>query len=113
MHTWGYFFVLIDLRPESETYLQHITIELNQENMTALYIPERFANGYQVLCDSTDIYYMHSEFFTSAAEGGLMHDDPMLGLEWPLPVSVISPKDQAYRLLAEGEAEIKRRMSQT
>jgi dTDP-4-dehydrorhamnose 3,5-epimerase len=107
------FFVLIDIRPESDTYLQHITIELNQDNMTALYIPERFANGYQVLCDNTDICYLHSEFYTPSAEGGLMYNDPRLKIEWPLPISVISPKDQSYRLLAEVESEIRLRMSLT
>jgi dTDP-4-dehydrorhamnose 3,5-epimerase len=107
------FFALIDLRPESGTYLQHITVELNHKNMTALYVPARFANGYQVLCDGTDICYLHSEFYNPSAEGGLMYDDPFLKLGWPLPVSVISPRDQEYRPLAEMEAEIRRRMSLT
>jgi dTDP-4-dehydrorhamnose 3,5-epimerase len=103
--------IIVDLRPESPTYLQHISVELNEDNMTALYVPERFAHGYQALRDDTDTSYQVGEFYTPNTEGGLRHDDPQLGLEWPLPVTVISPKDQAFRPLREIEDEVKRRMS--
>ena len=103
--------IIVDLRPESPTYLEHIEVELNEDNMTALYVPERFAHGYQALRDNTDTSYQVGEFYTPNAEGGLRHDDPLLGLTWPLPVSVISPKDQAFRPLREIEGEVKRRMS--
>jgi dTDP-4-dehydrorhamnose 3,5-epimerase len=103
--------VIVDLRPESSTYLQHICVELTQANMRALYVPERFAHGYQTLCDETDTSYQVGEFYTPAAEGGLMHNDPALGLEWPLPITVISQKDSGFPALAQIEGELKRRMS--
>jgi dTDP-4-dehydrorhamnose 3,5-epimerase len=103
--------IIVDLRPESPTYLEHISVELNEDNMTALYVPERFAHGYQVLRDNTDTSYQVGEFYTPNTEGGLRHDDPWLGLKWPLPVSVMSAKDQAFRPLREIEDEVKRRMS--
>lgn len=103
--------IIVDLRPESPTYLQHISVELNEDNMTALYVPERFAHGYQALRDNTDTSYQVGEFYTPSAEGGLRYDDPKLGLKWPLPVAVISPKDQAFRPLSEIESEVKHRMS--
>ena len=103
--------IIVDLRPESRTYLEHIAVELNEDNMTALFVPERFAHGYQALRDNTDTSYQAGEFYTPDAEGGLRYDDPMLKLEWPLPVSVISPKDQAFRPLRDIEYEVKRRMS--
>lgn len=103
--------IIVDLRPESPTYLAHIAVELNDENMSALYVPERFAHGYQVLRDNTDTSYQVGEFFAPEAEGGLRHDDPQLGLKWPLPVSVISPKDVSFPKLSELEQELKRRMS--
>jgi len=103
--------IIVDLRPESPTYLEHISVELNEDNMTALYVPERFAHGYQVLRDNTDTSYQVGEFYTPNTEGGLRHDDPWLGLKWPLPVSVMSPKDQAFRPLREIEDEVERRMS--
>ena len=103
--------IIVDLRPESETYLEHVAVELNEDNQRALYVPERFAHGYQALRDNTDTSYQVGEFYTPAAEGGLLHDDPRLKLKWPLPVSVISEKDQKFVLLDEIEAELKRKMS--
>jgi dTDP-4-dehydrorhamnose 3,5-epimerase len=103
--------VIVDLRPESPTYLDHVSVELNEDNMRALYVPERFAHGYQALCNNTDTSYQVGEFYTPSAESGLLHDDPRLGLKWPLPVSVISTKDQAFRPLQEIEDEVKCRMS--
>jgi dTDP-4-dehydrorhamnose 3,5-epimerase len=103
--------IIVDLRPESSTYLQHIEVELNEDNQRALYVPERFAHGYQTLCDSTDTSYQVGEFYTPDAESGLMHNDPKLGLKWPLPVAVISDKDQTFKLLSEIEPELRHKMS--
>lgn len=103
--------IIVDLRPESPTYLEHVAVDLNQDNMTALYVPERFAHGYQALRDGTDTSYQVGEFYTPDAEGGLRYDDPQLGLKWPLPVSVISPKDRAFRAFRDIEGELTRRMS--
>jgi len=102
--------IIVDLRPESPTYLQHVAVELNETNQRALYVPERFAHGYQTLADNTDTSYQVGEFYAPEAESGLMYNDPKLGLTWPLPVSVISEKDQHFRLLNEVEPELKGRM---
>jgi dTDP-4-dehydrorhamnose 3,5-epimerase len=102
--------IIVDLRPESPTYLQHVAVELNESNQRALYVPERFAHGYQTLVDNTDTSYQVGEFYTPEAESGLMYNDPRLGLKWPLPVSVISDKDQKFGLLNEVESELKGRM---
>jgi len=102
--------VIVDLRPESPTYLDHIDVELTADNHRALYVPERFAHGYQALEDGTEIWYHAGEFYSPSAESGLRWNDPRLGLEWPLPVAEISAKDAAWPLLAEGEPELKRRM---
>ena len=103
--------IIVDLRPESPTYLQHVAVELTEENMRALYVPERFAHGYQTLHDGTDTSYQVGEFYAPNTEGGLRYDDPKLGLTWPLPVSVISPKDQAFPPLHDIEGELKRKMA--
>jgi len=103
--------VIVDLRPESETYLRHVALELTADNHRALYVPERFAHGYQVLEDVTETSYQVGEFYTPVAEGGLRYDDPGLDLTWPLPVSEISPKDLEWRPLSEWEPELARRMS--
>jgi dTDP-4-dehydrorhamnose 3,5-epimerase len=103
--------IIVDLRPESETYLQHVGVALNEDNQRALYVPERFAHGYQTLRDNTDTSYQVGEFYTPNAEGGLMFNDPRLRLEWPLPVTVISDKDQKFELLDRIEPELKRKMA--
>lgn len=88
--------VIVDMRPDSPTYLDHFGIELSERNRTALYVPEIFAHGYQALSDGAEVVYQVSEFYTPGQERGLAHDDPALGIEWPLPVSVISDKDRAW-----------------
>jgi dTDP-4-dehydrorhamnose 3,5-epimerase len=103
--------IIVDLRPDSPTYLQHISIELNADNQCALYVPERFAHGYQVLQDNTDTSYMVGEFYTPSAEGGLMYDEPRLGLSWPLHITIVSEKDQKFPRLDDIEVELNRRMS--
>ena len=102
--------IIVDLRPESPTYLQHVSVELTADNRRALYVPERFAHGYQVLEDGTETSYQVGEFYTPDAEGGLPFNDRRLGLKWPLPIGEVSPKDSAWKTLDEIEPELKRRM---
>jgi dTDP-4-dehydrorhamnose 3,5-epimerase len=87
---------IIDLRPDSETYLQHFGIELSEDNRTALYVPELFAHGYQALTDGAEVFYQVSEFYTPGQERGLRYDDPAFGIRWPMPVTVISEKDRSW-----------------
>lgn len=103
--------IIVDLRPESATFLQSVAVELNEENQRALYIPERFAHGYQTLRDNTDTTYQAGEFYTPEAEGGLMYNDPRLGLEWPMPAMIVSEKDQKFPLLEQAESELRRKMA--
>lgn len=103
--------IIVDLRPESPTYLEHVAVELNEENMRALYVPERFAHGYQVLVDRTDTTYQVGEFYAPELESGLRYDDPRLSLSWPLPVASMSPKDSQWLMLSEMEPELRKRMT--
>jgi dTDP-4-dehydrorhamnose 3,5-epimerase len=91
--------VLVDVRPDSATRYESAAVELSAANRRALYVPDLFAVGYQTLEDATAVYYQVSEFYTPEAERGIRWDDPQLGIDWPLPVSVISAKDQAWPLL--------------
>src|SRR2546430_5734350 len=79
--------IIVDLRPESPTYLEHIAVELTADNYRALYVPERFGHGYQVLEDATETSYQVGEFYAPGTEGGLAWDDPRLGLSSPLPAT--------------------------
>jgi dTDP-4-dehydrorhamnose 3,5-epimerase len=103
--------IIVDLRPESPTYMEQVVVELTQDNFRAIYVPERFAHGYQTLADNTETSYQMGEFYAPDCDGGLRYNDPRLKLNWPLPVSEISPKDADAKLLDEVEAELKRRMS--
>jgi dTDP-4-dehydrorhamnose 3,5-epimerase len=103
--------IIIDLRPESTTYLEHVSVELNEDNQRALYVPERFAHSYLTLRDDTDTSYHVGEFYTPEAEAGLLYNDPRLGLKWPIPITTISEKDQKFPLLDQIESELKRKMS--
>ncbi|MBE0688770.1 MAG: dTDP-4-dehydrorhamnose 3,5-epimerase [Anaerolineae bacterium] len=85
--------VIVDLRPESPTYLQHFGIELSADNRQALYIPDMFAHGYQTLTDDCELMYQVSEFYTPGYEAGVRYDDPAFKIEWPLPADIISEKD--------------------
>src|ERR1700730_12285850 len=71
--------VIVDLRPESPTYLEHVAVELTANNHRALYVPSRFAHGFQVLENETETTYLMGEFYTPGAEGGLRYDVPLLG----------------------------------
>jgi len=103
--------IIVDLRPESPTFLEHVAVELSEDNHRSLYVPERFAHGYQVLADRTETSYQVGEFYTPGSEGGLLYNDPRLGLTWPIPVTEISLKDDSWKLLAEVEPELKGRMT--
>jgi dTDP-4-dehydrorhamnose 3,5-epimerase len=96
--------VMVDMRPESPTYLQWFGAELTQDNREMLYVPEGFAHGFQTLTDNTEVTYHVTEFYTPGAEGGVRYNDPAIGIAWPLPVDVISAKDANWPLL-EAAAE--------
>jgi dTDP-4-dehydrorhamnose 3,5-epimerase len=97
------FDVLVDMRPDSPTYLRHVGVELSAANRRQLFIPELCAAGYQTLADDTEVAYQVSAFYTPESERGMRYDDPLLGIAWPLPVTEISAKDAAWPLLAREE----------
>jgi dTDP-4-dehydrorhamnose 3,5-epimerase len=75
-----------------------------------VYIPERFAHGYQALEEGTETMYEVGQFYCAEAEGGLAYDDPGLAIEWPLPVTEASAKDRAWRRITEIAADLRARM---
>jgi dTDP-4-dehydrorhamnose 3,5-epimerase len=91
--------VIVDLRPDSPTYLQHAAVELTAGNRLALYIPAMFAHGFQALEDGTEVFYQMSEFYAPKLAKGIRYDDPKLGFKWPLPVTAISDQDLSWTLL--------------
>ena len=93
------FDVIVDMRPESPTYLQYFGVHLSAENLKMLFIPRNFAHGYLALEPNTAAYYLVGEYYTPELERGVRYDDPLLGIDWPLEVNVISQKDRNWPLL--------------
>lgn len=100
--------VIVDLRAESPTFKQWISAELTAENHRMLYIPGRFAHGFQTLSDNTEVIYHHSSYYSPENERGLRFNDSSLGIEWPLPVAVISNRDQNHPLSDDNFRGMKR-----
>jgi dTDP-4-dehydrorhamnose 3,5-epimerase len=88
--------VLIDLRPTSPMYLQWEAFELSAENREALYVPEGCAHGFQTLTRDVEMFYQMGEFYAAEYNDGVRWDDPVFGIEWPLPNPILSDKDKAY-----------------
>ena len=88
--------VILDLRTSSPTYKQWFSVELTAENRKELYIPEGVAHGFQTLAANTEVSYQISEFFHPENARGVRWNDPAFQIQWPLPDTVISPKDLAY-----------------
>ncbi len=93
--------VIVDMRPDSPTHLKHTGVELSADNRKGFYVPEMFAHGNQALTDNLELLYLAGGFYSPDCERGIRHDDPAVGIEWPLPVSVISEKDGSWPLLGE------------
>jgi dTDP-4-dehydrorhamnose 3,5-epimerase len=90
------FDVIVDLRKDSPTFLKWCGVELTAANYRMLYVPKRFAHGFQTLEEDTEIFYQMSDFFHQEAAGGIRWDDPSLSVAWPTADRTISKKDQAY-----------------
>jgi dTDP-4-dehydrorhamnose 3,5-epimerase len=103
--------VAVDLRPESPTFLRHMAVELSADDQRALYLPERFAHGYQTLEGGAEVLYLTSASYAPDFEAGLSPFDRCLGIAWPLPVTEISAKDAGSKPLDDVLDELKRRMA--
>lgn len=90
------FDVIVDLRPDSPTYMRWLSEELSGENYKMVYVPKGCAHGFQSLADNTEVYYLVSAFYAPEAEGGVRYDDPAFEIDWPLPVTDISEKDRNW-----------------
>jgi len=77
------FDVIIDIRPDSNTFQKWISVELTSTNQKMLYIPEGFAHGFQTLEDNTEVFYQMSEYYHPECARGIRWDDPKLGITWP------------------------------
>lgn len=91
--------VIIDLRLQSSTFKEWISVELTSYNHKMLYIPEGFAHSFQTLEDNTEVFYQMSEFYHPESARGVRWDDPVLRIGWPISQPIISVKDSSYPFL--------------
>lgn len=88
--------VVVDLRPDSETFKQWVATELNEENLLMFYIPEGLAHGFQTMKENTEIFYQMSEIYVPECSRGVRWDDPAFGIEWPEAERIIIDRDRNY-----------------
>jgi len=93
--------VAVDLRPDSETYGQSYSILLSAENQKQFFVPRGFAHGFLVVSETATFFYKCDNFYNKESEGGVMFNDPELGIDWNFPESelIISDKDQIQPFL--------------
>lgn len=95
------FDVIIDLREGSPTRMMWFGVELSAGNRRMMYIPEGFGHGFQTLTDDCELLYHHSAYYNPSAEAGIRYDDPLIGIEWPLPPADVSDRDLNHPLLTK------------
>jgi len=88
--------VILDLRPQSPTYLRHFAAELSAENRDMMYVPAGVAHGFLTLADDTEVLYQMSQFYSPEHSRGVRWNDPAFAINWPHPVQVIAERDRTY-----------------
>ena len=90
------FDVVIDLRPESKTFMNWASFELDSNESKILYIPEGFAHGFQTLEDNTELVYQISNWYSPEHASGLRWNDNKFQINWPIQNPIISKKDLTF-----------------
>ena len=94
--------VAVDLRKGSDTYGKWYGVLLSAENKKQFYVPEGFAHGFVVMSETAEFVYKCTRFYDPRDEGGLMWNDPEIGIDWPVPENaelLLSEKDQPHQPL--------------
>ena len=97
--------VAVDIRPESKTYGQYVSVVLNAENQKQFFVPRGFAHGFLVLSESATFFYKCDNFYSKESEGGLLYNDPELNINWDFPETtlIISEKDKIQPTLEKAK----------
>ena len=93
--------VAVDVDPESDTFGKYVGVELNDENHRQLWIPPGYAHGFCVLSETADFQYKCTDFYFPEDEGGLIWNDPDVGIPWPIENPALSDKDRNLPSLSE------------
>ena len=95
------FDVAIDIRVGSPTFGQWVSEKLSGENHKQLYIPQGFAHGFCVLSETAVFSYKCTDYYNSSTEGGIVWNDPQIGIDWPVSEPILSAKDVECPLLKD------------
>jgi dTDP-4-dehydrorhamnose 3,5-epimerase len=95
--------VALDIRVGSPTFGRYMSIELSAENKKQFLIPRGFAHGFSVLSETAELSYKCDGLYNKASEGGILYNDPALGIDWQVPAAeaIVSSKDQELPLMAQ------------
>jgi len=88
--------VVLDLRPDSPSFLRHHAVELDADERTALFVPPGVAHGFQTLRDGCELLYMMTDFYRPDLADGVRFDDECFGIDWPMPITDIHERDRGY-----------------
>jgi dTDP-4-dehydrorhamnose 3,5-epimerase len=88
--------IIVDIRRDSPTFRDHVGFLLTADNRRSLFVPEGFAHGFLTLEENTEVFYQMSEFYAPECTRGIRWNDPMLGIEWPSEITIISDRDRSY-----------------
>ncbi|WP_269523433.1 dTDP-4-dehydrorhamnose 3,5-epimerase family protein [Coraliomargarita parva] len=97
--------VMLDLRPDSPSYLQHFGIELKAGDLQMVFVPRGCAHGFMTLEPDSEVEYLVSEYYAGELEDGLRHDDPFFKINWPMEAKVISDKDRSWPLFSPQDSK--------
>ncbi|MDI9256106.1 dTDP-4-dehydrorhamnose 3,5-epimerase [Flavobacterium sedimenticola] len=97
--------VAVDMRPESPTFGQHVSVVLSAENQKQFFVPRGFAHGFLVLSDTAVFFYKCDNFYNKESEGGVIYNDETIGIDWQFPAEklIISDKDKVQPILANAQ----------
>ena len=90
--------VVVDIRKNSPTFGKHISVELSSENKCQLFIPRGFAHGFSVLSETVVFFYKCDNFYNKVGEGGIIYNDPDLGIDWGIPKDKVIVADKDLKL---------------
>lgn len=88
--------LIVDLRPDSESFKEWFSVELTESNLMMLYVPEGFAHGFQTLEDETEVFYQISESYHPEYARGVRWNDPAFGFRWPVEEGLMSERDRNF-----------------
>lgn len=100
--------VAVDIDPNSKTCGQFVGVELNEENQKQLWVPPGYAHGFCVMSDVADFQYKCTDYYFPGDEGGILWNDPDIGIPWPVKTPILSEKDSQHPALLQYFKELAR-----